>query len=268
MTQKAVASLLVLLALGLTACDDSPSQKSVAEAASPLPLVPEARQAAEEQVRQRLRILGEMQTRAVHVWRQQTPDLVAVCGQVNPTGVSGEAFIPWVATVLIREGRAVRTDLVLGASNADASRVYVEMLDRCFDGGGPSATARPQAPRVLPPLPLDGTLTPQAARPSAAPTSGAVHLQAPPREEPPATPPRQQPLPIGTLVSEERQRVTTTSVHPVNIRSAPAGSGAVVRIVPRSSVLQVFAEAPGGWLEVGEDRPFGWLHGSMIERRP
>jgi hypothetical protein len=52
----------------------------------------------------------------------------------------------------------------------------------------------------------------------------------------------------------------------VNIRSMPGGGGAVVRVVPRASVLRVFAEAPGGWLQVGEDQPFGWVHGSVLER--
>jgi len=31
--------------------------------------------------------------------------------------------------------------------------------------------------------------------------------------------------------------------------------------------LRVFAEAPGGWLEVGDTAPFGWVHGSMVEPR-
>ncbi|MCB4824755.1 SH3 domain-containing protein [Roseicella sp. GB24] len=60
--------------------------------------------------------------------------------------------------------------------------------------------------------------------------------------------------------------VTTTPAHPVNIRAQPGGGGPVVRILPRASQLRVFGEAPGGWLEVGEDQPFGWVHGSMLER--
>ncbi|GGC69718.1 hypothetical protein GCM10011504_54510 [Siccirubricoccus deserti] len=59
--------------------------------------------------------------------------------------------------------------------------------------------------------------------------------------------------------------VITTAVHPVNIRSQPGGGGAVVRIVPRASTLRVFSEAPGGWLQVGEEQPFGWVHGSMLD---
>ena len=69
------------------------------------------------------------------------------------------------------------------------------------------------------------------------------------------------PNPIHTTTT-----VTTTSAHPVNIRSSPAGGGAVIRIVPRASSLRVFAEAPGGWRQVGEDQPIGWVHESMLER--
>ncbi len=38
------------------------------------------------------------------------------------------------------------------------------------------------------------------------------------------------------------------------------------RIVPRASSLRVFAEAPGGWRQGGEDQPIGWVHESMLER--
>jgi uncharacterized protein YraI len=61
--------------------------------------------------------------------------------------------------------------------------------------------------------------------------------------------------------------VQTTSRHPVNIRAHPSGGGAIVRIVPRGSTLQVFGEAPGGWLQVGEGgEALGWLHSSLLER--
>ena len=60
--------------------------------------------------------------------------------------------------------------------------------------------------------------------------------------------------------------VTTTAAHPVNIRSHPRGGGTVVRTVPRASVLRVFGEAPGGWFQVGGDRPFGWVHGSVLKQ--
>ncbi|MBK1658873.1 hypothetical protein, partial [Paracraurococcus ruber] len=145
-------ALPVLLAL--MACDETPKQ---AVPGAPPPAFAAARRAAEDAVRARLRITGDMQLRAVQAWRQALPDSVAVCGQVNPTGGATDPFVPWVAVVALKEGQAQRTDLVLGASNAEATRVFIEMLDRCFEGGGP-ATARPQAPRSLPPLPLEAAL--------------------------------------------------------------------------------------------------------------
>jgi uncharacterized protein YraI len=61
--------------------------------------------------------------------------------------------------------------------------------------------------------------------------------------------------------------VTTSARTPVNIRSGPSGGTEVVRVVPRASSLQVFGEAPGGWLQVGEGgEAWGWLHNSMLER--
>jgi hypothetical protein len=242
---KPILPLLLLAALGLGACDDKqpdppPAAAAAGEAA-------EARRAAEDQLRARLRMTGEMPMRAVQVWRQQLAGTIAVCGQVNPAGGANDPFIPWVATVAMAEGKAQRTELVLGASNAEASRVYVEMVDRCFEGGGPRT---PQGARPLPPLPLDGALS--AARPPAA----ALGAGAPAPAAPAAS----------TPVAGGGRQVTTSQAHPVNIRNSPGGGGAVVRVVPRASTLRVFGEAPGGWLEVGEDQPFGWVHSSVLDR--
>jgi hypothetical protein len=238
---KPILPLLLLAALGLGACDDK--QQDPPPAAAAAGEAAEARRAAAEQLRARLRMTGDMPLRAVQVWRQQLAGTVAVCGQVNPAGGANDPFIPWVATVAMADGKAQRTELVLGASNAEASRVYVEMVDRCFEGGGPR-TAQSAGP--LPPLPLDGALS--AARPPA-----AAPLPAP------AAPSAAAP-PAGG------RQVTTSQAHPVNIRNSPGGGGAVVRVVPRASTLRVFNEAPGGWLEVGEEQPFGWVHGSVLDR--
>jgi hypothetical protein len=251
---KVIAPLLALSALGLSACDDPPKEQQRVEAASET-VVTEARKAAEENVRIRLRILGEMQLRAVQVYRQQVPDTFAVCGQINPTGASDDPFIPWVAVVTLKDGKAARTNLFLGASNTEASRVYVESVDRCFEGGGPSP-GRSQAPRALPPLPSDAALAQHAVSLPVAPAPPVPSMAATPQQLPPSS---------ASPVTVTRS-VTTTAAHPVNIRSHPRGGGAVVRIVPRASVLHVFGEAPGGWFQVGEEQPFGWVHGSMLKR--
>lgn len=253
MMRKMIAPLVALAALGLAACDDPPDEHRRAEIASEA-MVAQARRAAEEQVRARMRIIGDMRLRGVQVYRQQIPNTFAVCGQINPTGEANDPFIPWVAVVAVKDGGAGHTDLVLGASNAEASRVYIESVDHCFDGGGPS-TARRQAPRALPPLPSDAVLAQQARPQSTAPAPPTPSLTTAPQS--PAT----APTPWGGAT----RSVTTTAAHPVNIRGQPGG-GAVVRIVPRASVLRVFGEAPGGWFQVGEDQPFGWVHGSMFER--
>ena len=238
--------LLLLAALGVAGCDD---EKARSDKGSGTPRAEsadaaEARRAAEDQLRARLRMPEDMPLRAVQVWRQQMAGNFAVCGQVNPAGGANDPFIPWVATVVLAEGKALRTDLVLGASNAEASRVYVELVDRCFDGGGPRTA---QAARPLPPLPLDTAL-------AANRTGGPAAFS--------AAGPQAAPLPAAG----GGRTVTTTQAHPVNIRSSPGGGGAVVRVVPRASVLRVFGEAPGGWMQVGEEQPFGWAHASVLDR--
>jgi hypothetical protein len=253
---KVTPALLFLALLGLSACDDPPEAQQQSEAGRAA--VAEARRAAEEQVRGRLRIVGDMHLRAVQVYPQQIPGSFAVCGQINPTGAVNDPFIPWVSTVALQDGKASRATLVIGMSNVEASRVYLELVDRCFEGGGPRNGQMP-AVSGLPPLPADTVLSqPRDTAPAApaapasppappAPTAGTVTAS-----------PAPQPAPSGT--------VTTTSAHPVNIRNSPAGGGGIVRIVPRASVLRVFGEAPGGWLQVGEEQPMGWLHSSMLDR--
>ena len=55
-------------------------------------------------------------------------------------------------------------------------------------------------------------------------------------------------------------RVTTQS--PANLRAAP--SGEVLSSIPRGRTLIVFDRAPGGWLQVGETAPQGWVHSSLL----
>jgi hypothetical protein len=251
---KIVLPVLLLGFFGLASCDDPPDKERKA-AEQQQALSAEARRAAEEQVRARLRIVGDMHLRAIQVYPQQIAGSFAVCGQVNPSGAAADPFIPWVSAVTLQDGKASRATLAIGLSNLEASRVYLEMVDRCFAGGGPR-TAQAPSTTGLPPLPADSALSPPpAAAPPAAPPAANAGNAAPPPPAPPAAQP-----------SSSQGSVTTTAAHPVNVRSSPAGGGAIVRIVPRSSVLRVFGDAPGGWLQVGEEQPIGWLHESMLER--
>lgn len=256
----------MLAGFALAGCEDpaprqaaSPAAPGAASSAS----APQGRpgvalQAAEERLRARLRVEGALTLRAVQVHRQALPDTLAICGQVNPSGRGDEPFLPWVAVVSFAGTTPTRTDLYLAASTQEATRVYFEMVDRCFDGGGP-ASAR-QGIRPLPPAP-DGlprsapSATPRSLPPTPPPPAAATAAAMVPAPAPAPAPPASQGL------------VTTTPRHPVNVRATPSGGAEVVRVVPRASALQVFGEAPGGWLQVGEAGvAWGWLHNSLIER--
>ncbi len=40
--------------------------------------------------------------------------------------------------------------------------------------------------------------------------------------------------------------------------------GLTLRVLSAGTVLHVFATAPGGWLQVGDAAPEGWVHDSMV----
>lgn len=71
-------------------------------------------------------------------------------------------------------------------------------------------------------------------------------------------PPAAAPAPAASAVAGGR--VTTQS--PANLRAAP--SGEVLASIPRGRTLIVFDRAPGGWLQVGETAPQGWVHSSLL----
>jgi hypothetical protein len=150
--------------------------------------------------------------------------------------------------VSFEAGPAQVTGLVLGSSGPEATRVFVELVDRCFEGGGP-ANGR-TGPRPFPPMP-----TPVAATPSITPASAtpAAEVQAGAAGTSAAAP------------QAAARTVVTSARSGANLRTSPQG-GAVLRVVPRSSTLQVFGEAPGGWYQVGQNgSAWGWLHSSVLE---
>ncbi|WP_424813694.1 SH3 domain-containing protein [Roseococcus sp. YIM B11640] len=238
-------TVLTLASAALAACDDGAA--SSANAARPGAMDARqhaARAAADASLKSRLRRPELLQQRGVQVFTQALPDTLAVCGRSRAAEGSGEAFIPYVAVVAFDGSDAPRvTSFTLGATNNEASRVFVEMVDRCFEGGGP-ATARTMA-RAYPPLPTGNVLA-DAAREAAPPVETTA-------EATPATPR----APHGM--------VTVSARSAANIRSSTQG-GQVVRTVPRSSTLEVLGEAPGGWFQVGEGgQAYGWVHSSVLE---
>jgi hypothetical protein len=240
-------AVVLLLPLALAACDDPPREARREAPAPPAPIAAqhaEALRASEERLRARLNREGYVQ-RAVVVHRQAMPGHFAVCGQVNPTGRAEDAFIPYVAVVAL-DGPAARVELHYAGSTIEATRVYFEMVDRCFDGGGPPSARAASRPR--PPAPAElPRARPEEARP--APAAAAPEAAIPRAEVP------------GAMAIEG----IALTRGPANIRAHPSGGGAVLRVAPRGAILQVFAEAPGGWLQVGEQEPWGWVHRSVLE---
>ena len=159
------------------------------------------------------------------------------------------------------------------APPAKADHTYLQTVARCYDGGGPGIHA---GVTPVPPLPEHSNAVQRAAevppapaaltdpkRPSivAQPLSNTTRTVVAPVPDPHSPP-------VGVA---EAGSVPTVTVRIVimrqngNIRTAPHGD--TIRVAPRGSSMRVFAEAPGGWLEVGDAAaPFGWVHGSMVER--
>jgi len=228
-----------LLALG--GCFEDAAPKGEA-AARPGGDAQRARAEAEKQIRTAARDPQGLRFRAVETYRQSIPDTYAVCGQA--TAMGGSVYVPFVSVVSVKNGLAVEQHIA--RNNTEATRVYVELVGRCFEGGGPQGrgTGSPMA-QLPPPLPnglpiLDQVPQEAARDPSQAPDLLTVSAT---------------PAAIANGTVQMRQNG--------NIRSSPNGGGAVLRVARAGAALTVFGTAPGGWYQVGETAPEGWVHRSM-----
>ncbi len=237
--------VLTLAAVTLLACREDPPQE---RGAATDPRLQAAHEVAEARLRERLRATGGQQSRGVQAFAQAIPNTFAVCGRVS--GSASEPLLPWVAVVNAEAGAPQVTSFVLGASGPEATRVFTEMVDRCFEGGGPPVGRT--AARPLPPLPTQAVPEAPPATASNAPASASPASTAAPTTAAAAAP--------------SVRSVVTSARNGANLRSSPQG-GQVLRVVPRSSTLQVFGEAPGGWYQVGQNgTAWGWIHSSVLER--
>ncbi len=135
---------------------------------------------------------------------------------------------------------------------------------------GPQASP-PQAATPAPlasvaPEPIPAAVAP-SGQPHIEPLQGsvpaaAVQAPAPAAVHPPAgvqagsAGPAQPPAPV-----RRDQVVTRTGA---NVRAGPNGITEVVRTVPATVRLSVFSRA-GGWVQVGETAPWGWIHSSLLD---
>ena len=246
----------------LSACDKPPCPPKTPQAASS-ETVAHARRVAEEQVRSSLRAPAAAQFRGVQVYQQADARIVVVCGQVNAAAREDQAFLPFVAAITYTKRPDAgppefAIEQYVATSNAEATRTYIEMTLRCGENGGPRHVGNRQVIPPLPPLPSDLPDQIQAAQPPAttpAPAGPSV-LQPAPR---PAAGQRAE-----TVTLSASSQTVTMRQHG-NIRIAPVGGSQLVRVAPKGTVLRVFAQASGGWLQVGEGEAEGWVHSSLVE---
>jgi hypothetical protein len=255
----------------------------------------DVRLAAESGIRSGAKNPDAVRFRGEQVYPQAVAGQIAVCGQTDMSGAPGRSFVPFVVLVAVSGGadpapRYRVTETHVAGAVADVDRTYIETVAHCYDGGG-SQTMLHGSIVSVPPLPEH----PDAATQSVSPPqqqSAAVQMpviitpRAPARVTPLApdvltgAPPGAYRAPdvltgapsgayrtADLLAGGPAAEVSRTVImrQNGNIRAAPKGD--TLRVAPRGASLRVFAEAPGGWLEVGDTAPFGWVHSSMVEPR-
>lgn len=226
-----IAAGLLAGALAIAGCKDE--QKAAAPAATPLDGV---RMAVLQALAAQPGMPKTVQFRGVQAYPQAAPRRVAVCGLVSAFADDPNIFVPFVTVAKEVSPPDATTpryefDTRVGTSTGEASRVYSALVADCWDRGGPA----PDRPPSLPPLP-DTIADPRA------PAADASH---PP--PPPAAP--------GAKVTVRQS---------ANVHATPGGPS--VRTVAQGASLRVFAQATGGWYQVGDTAPFGWVHESMLNR--
>ena len=165
-----------------------------------------------------------------------------VCGQVEAPAGSGQRMefavrilLPMAAN---SQGRA-EAQATLDDSRT-APRAVAETRRRYCHDAAPIASAAP------PQIPLPGP--DPAIRDVGAAAGASASL-------PPATEAG------GKAPSRELQRMLIRS--PANLREQPQAGAKVLRTLPRGLELQLYGRAPGGWLQVGDAEPWGWVHSSL-----
>lgn len=254
----------------------------------------EVRRMAENVVADTAQDPASVRFRGVQVWSQAMSDRMAVCGQVAVFGNTSQTFVPFVAVV----GRdeidkdvvpRIQPELYVASTPTEASRTYIATVDRCFDGGGrvPSLRSAPSVPpmpgnmgrvqeeisaaapaRVRPELPAVSAppLSPSPSTPPPSPASvPLLQVQCVPAPAPSLASAVLPAPPVPRYAGELPATGTAVMRRKGNIRGAPHGKPA--RVLAKGTIMRVFAEVPGGWLEVGDAAPFGWIDSSFVSRR-
>jgi hypothetical protein len=251
---RGIAVTLTLVVALLTAGCDKEACPPPAAASVPDALA-DVRRAAETSVRVSAANAEAVRFRGVQVWPQAMKNQFAVCGQANVFGPGSNTFVLFVAVVTRDDlgqdpARKFKAEARVGSTTGEATRVYVDALARCYEGGGPQQMLKRDSVPPLPPLPDDVKAVLAGPTPTApaAPAAPAQPVTAPP-------PVAGASAASGIVVMRQNG----------NIRSSPQGE--TLRVEPAGRELRVFGEAPGGWLQVGDTAPTGWVHSSLVHRR-
>jgi hypothetical protein len=201
----------------------------------------------------------QMRFRGIQVYLQAMPQKMAVCGQLNPFSGDPDIFVPFVTVVTLPGDNQAnyQFDHRIGLNSAEASRVYVAIVNYCYDKGGPmpGPTSAP-----MPPPPIPNRLP----DPSAKLRSNDVSVTAAPTAVPTAVPTLAAPQTSDTPDPTSATGNVTVRQN-ANLHADPRGPS--IRVVQQGTALRVFAQAPGGWYQVGDTTPWGWIHESMLDRR-
>jgi hypothetical protein len=209
------------------------------------------RKAAEASIRLSASNPDAVRFRGIQVWPQAIHNQFAACGQVDVYGPGSNTYVLFV-TVVTRDDSGqdpaarFKADAHVGSTVTEATKVYLDTLARCFTGGGPQ-NARREGVAPVPPMPDDMKAVlagPAPPAPVAQPAAAAATVQ-PAAKSSPAS---------GMVVMRQAG----------NIRTSPQGE--TIRVEPPGKELRVFAEAPGGWLQVGDTEANGWVHSSLVQR--
>ena len=242
---RVVSGLGLVALVALAGCKEQKSAGAASGSMDP------ARFAAEMNIRAGAPA-AQMSFRGEAVYAQAIPQRVAVCGLVNPFPDDAKMFVPFVSIVTnvgadAKGAPQFTFEKYIGVTTAEAGRVYLAIVNYCYDKGGP-ATGPVRS--VMPMAPLPDSVPDPAVRNVPPPTVPAVVATG---VAPPA----------GTTTGTPASG-SVTMRQAGNLHSDPGGP--TLRVVPQGTAMHVFAQATGGWYQVGDTAPWGWMHQSMLEK--
>lgn len=73
--------------------------------------------------------------------------------------------------------------------------------------------------------------------------------------------------PLATALTNQSQDERIVTRQAGNVRAAPDNSAVVVRTAPQGTVLHVFGRS-NGWVQVGDDKAWGWIYSGLVGAAP